>query len=107
VKKLIFSLLLFGLLSPVYAGDNYQDLMKDFKRVYVQLLEKKVAKIPKETTVEVFLKDGTSIKGYFKGYYSYDGNLWIRPLNRWGLFSNEVYDIKQVQDVSIIILRSI
>lgn len=107
MKKLLLSLLVLGCLSPVYAEDNYQDLMRDFKRVYIQFLEKKVEKIPKETTVEVFLSDGTSVKGFFKEYCPYDEKLWIRPLNRWGLFSNEAYSIRQIQDVSIIVLRRI
>jgi hypothetical protein len=108
VKRLILSLVLLGLLSPLYAEESYQDLMRDFKRVYIQLLEAKVERIPAGTTVEVFLKDGTSVKGSLVGYYPYSDALWIHPLNaRWGFLSDEAFDIRRVADVSIIVIREI
>ena len=108
VRRLILSLVLLGLLSPLYADESYQHLMRDFKMVYIQLLEAKVEKIPAGTTVEVFLKDGTSVKGSLIGYFPHSDALWIHPLNaRWGFLSDEAYDIRRVTDVSIIVVREI
>lgn len=106
MKKLILSLILLS--SPLCAAETYQNLMKDFRMVYIQMLEAKIEKIPINVTIEVFLKDGTSVQGIFKGYYPYSDKLWIHPLNsKWGIFSNRAYDIRQIQDVTVIILRSI
>jgi len=108
VRRLILSLVLLGLLSPLYADESYQHLMRDFKMVYIQLLEAKVEKIPAGTMIEVFLKDGTSVKGTLVGYYPHSDALWIHPLNaRWGFLSDEAYDIRRVVDVTIIVLRSV
>jgi hypothetical protein len=108
MKRIILLLVLLGSLSPLYAEEHYQDLMRDFKRVYIQMLETKIEKIPFNTTVEVFLKDGTTVRGVFKGYFPHSDALWIRPLgSRFGIFSEEAYDIRQIQDVSIIVLRGV
>jgi len=108
MNRIILFLMLLGILSPVYAADSYQEQLRQFKLIYIEMLEKKVEKIPANTTVEVFLKDGTSVKGTFIEYSPYSDKLWIRPLDgKWGVFSNEAYNIRQIQTVTILVLRSI
>jgi hypothetical protein len=108
MKRLILSLIFLGMLIPVYAADSYKEQLRQFKLIYIELLEKKIEKIPTGTTIEVFLKNGTTINGILKEYCPYSDALWIQPLNRqWGIFSDKVYDIRQIQDVTIVIIRSI
>lgn len=107
MKKIFFLTIIFGLLSPAYAADSYKEQLRQFKLIYIQLLEKKVEKIPVNSTVEVFLKDGTSVRGTFLGYYPYSDALWIMPLRKRYVLDKLAFDIRQIQDVSIIVLRSI
>jgi hypothetical protein len=108
VKRLILLLLCLNLVIPVLAVESYHEQLRQYKLIYIVLLEKKLRKIPTGTTVEVFLKDSTSVKGTLVGYYPHSDALWIRPLNaRWGFLSDEAYDIRQVVDVTIIVLRSV
>lgn len=105
--KILVSILCLGLLTPVYAAESYQDLSREYNQVYREFLRKKIEKLPKRATIEIFLKNGTSVKGTFEGFSKYDDGVWIMPLGKRGLFSDEAYDVRQIQDVSIIILRSI
>jgi hypothetical protein len=105
--KILVSILCLGLLTPVYAAESYQDLSREYNQVYREFLRNKIEKLPKKATIEIFLKDGTSVKGTFEGFSKYDDGVWIMPLGKRGLFSDEAYDVRQIQDVSIIILRSI
>lgn len=105
--KILVSILCLGLLTPVYAAESYQDLSREYNQVYREFLRKKIEKFPKKATIAIFLKDGTSVKGTFEGFSKYDDGVWIMPLGKHGLFADEAYDIRQIQDVSLIILRRI
>ena len=108
MRRIGIVLFLFGLLVPVYAEKSYKELSNEFNLVYREGLRTKIKKLPKQALVKVFLKDGTSIKGTFTGFSSYDDSVWVRSLNsRWSIFSNEAYDVRQIQDIRIIILRGI
>jgi len=106
-KKLFTLILCLGVLAPVYAAESYKDLSHEYNLVFQDFLRKKIVKLPKKATVEVFLKDGTSVKGTFEGFSKYDDGFWILPLGKRGLFADDAYDISEIQDVRIIILRSI
>jgi len=107
MRKLLIALVFLGVLSPALA-DSYKEQLRQYKLIYIALLEKKIEKIPKGTTIEVFLKDGTSERGILLKYNPYNDVLWIRPLNaRWGFLSDDAYDIQRIMDVSVIVLRSI
>ena len=105
--KRMLSLILVLSLSSAYAADSYKDLSHQYDLTFQQFLRDKIVKLPKKATVEVFLKDGTSVKGTFEGFSKYDDGFWILPLGKRGLFADDVYDISEIQDIRIIILRSI
>lgn len=107
IKKLLISSLCFSLLGSVYGAESYKELSHQYNVVFQQFLREKIVKLPKRATVEVFLKDGTSVKGTFENFSKYDDSIWIMPLGKRGLFSDEAYDVRELQDVSIIVLRQI
>lgn len=107
VNKSILFMLCLGLLSPVYATESYQELSHQYDLVFQQFLREKIEKLPKNAVVEIFLKDKTNIKGTFKGFCKSDDSFWILPLDKHSVFSQDAYAIQQIQDVRIIILRSI
>jgi len=106
-KRLLISSLCFSLLGSLYAEESYKQQSHEYNVVFQQLLRDKIVKIPKRSTVEVFLKDGTSVKGTFEKFSNYDDSIWIMPLGKRGLFSDEAYDVRELQDISIIVLRQI
>lgn len=107
MKKIFTLILCFGLLSPIYAAESYNDLSREYNLVFQEFLREKIEKLPKKVTIEIFLKGGTSVVGAFEGFSKYDDSVWIMPLGKHGLFFDDAYDIRQIQDVRIVILRSI
>jgi sRNA-binding regulator protein Hfq len=107
INKLAISVLCLSLFSPVFAADSYKELSHQYDLVFQQFLREKIEKLPKKVTVEIFLKNGTSVKGVFEGFCKYDDGVWILPDGKHGLFADDAYDISEIQDVRIIILRSI
>lgn len=107
MKKLLVVILCLSAVIPVRAADSYKELSHQYDLVFQQFLREKIEKLPKNVVVEIFLKDKTSVKGTFKGFCKSDDGVWILPLGKHGLFAQDAYDIRQIQDVRIIILRSI
>jgi hypothetical protein len=106
--KLLVLIFLLGTLVPLHAEDSYTEQLRQYKLVYIELLEKKLEKIPTNTTVEVSLKDGTSNKVIFKSYSKYDDALWFHPIDsRWGFLSDDAYDIREIEDVQVIVQHRI
>ena len=123
--KILVSILCLGLLTPSSSwavqckhhpwfapseqatAESYEDLSREYNQVYQEFLRKKIEKFPKGAMVEVFLNDGTDMKGTFESFSKYDDEIWIMPLGKRGFFADEVYCIRELQDISILVLRSI
>jgi hypothetical protein len=106
MKKLLIAITCLSVLAPVYAADSYKQLSHEYDLVFQDFLRNKLVKLPKKVTVEVFLKNRTSVVGTFTGFSKYDDSFWILPVGKRGLFADEAYDISEIQDVRIVILRS-
>lgn len=107
MKKIFFLVCILNALVPAYA-DLAGNLSRQFNQIFVDSIRTKVAGIPKNSSVVIFLKDGTSVTGIFRGYVKYDDGVWIRPLNSsWGFLSDDAYDVRQILDIRIVILRDI
>lgn len=107
MKKLLGCVLVLGLVGPVLAAESYQDLSREFNQVYAEQLRNKVLKLPKNATVEIALKNGKIVQGTFEGFQKYDDGVWILPLGKRGLFADEAYDIRELQDIKLVVVRPI
>lgn len=106
MRKLLSFLLVASLITPVFA-DEYKDLSHEYNLVYQQFLREKILKLPKKVTVELQLKNGTVVKGVYENYVKYDDTFWILPDGKHGLFADDAYDISEIVDVRLIILRNV
>lgn len=107
MKKLLIAIACLSVLAPVQAAESYKELSHQYDLVFQDFLRKKIVKLPKKATVEIALKNGTTVQGTFEGFSKYDDSFWILPLGKRGLFADDAYDISELQDVKIIVLRSI
>lgn len=107
VNRIVISLLCLSLLSIAHAEESYKQLSHEYDLTFQQFLREKILKLPKHVVVEVYLKDSTVVRGTYEGYQKYDDSFWILPLGKSGLFADDAYDISEIQDVRIIILRNI
>lgn len=107
MKKLLSFILVLGLSGSVMAAESYKDLSREYNQVFAEFLRQKVEKFPKNVTVELALKNGQVVRGTFEGFQKYDDGVWILPLGKRGLFADEAYDIRELQDIKIIVLRQI
>jgi hypothetical protein len=106
MKKLLSLLLASCLLTPAFA-DEYSELSHQYNLVYQEFLREKILKLPKHAIVELSLNDETVVRGTYDGYSKYDDSFWILPLGKRGLFVDDAYDIGEIQDVRVIVLRGI
>ncbi len=102
-------LLLLAFLSvvPVVHADYAQELSHQYNLDYQEFLRNKILKFPKHATVQLELKNHKIVRGTFQGYAKYDDGFWILPFGKHGLFADEAYDISEILDVKLIVLRSI
>lgn len=108
MKKILSLVIGLSLVGPVVqAAESYKQLSHEYDLVYQDFLRKKIVKLPKNVVVEVFLKGRKSVVGNFEGFSKYDDSFWILPDGKQGLFADEAYDISEIQDVQIVILRNI
>lgn len=109
VWSFLFSIFLGAgiLISRAYGAEDYRQLSREYNLDYQAYLQKKILKLPKKATVELELKNRRVIRGTFQGFVKYDESFWIRPLGKRGLFADEAYDISEILDVKLIIVRSI
>ena len=107
MKRLILLILCFGVIGPVYAEKSAQDLSREYNLIFQQFLREKIEQLPKGVTVEVILKDKTRVIGTFEGFTKFDDSVWILPKGKFGLFSDDAYDISEIQGIRVMILRSI
>jgi len=94
-------------IASVRAEESYKQLSHEYNLDYQNWLRGKILKFPKKATVELELKNHNIVRGVFEGYSKYDDSFWILPLEKHGLFADEAYDISEILDVKIIVLRSI
>jgi hypothetical protein len=107
MKRILLLILGISLLSPVYTAESYKQLSHEYDLVFQDFLRKKIVKLPKNVVVKVFLKNRKNVVGKFEGFSKYDDSFWILPDGKHGLFADQAYDISEIQDVKIIILRNI
>jgi len=98
--------MVFGLITPCTA-ESYQDLLSEMNRDTATHLRAKILKLPKKSTVEVTLKSGKVIRGTLKNFVKYDDGFWIMPLDKSGWFADEAYDLYELLDVRLIVLRPV
>jgi len=90
-------------LAKMVHADEYKDLSKEFNQVYVEQLRVRIQHLPKKAFVEVSLKDGYVVKGIFEGFIKYDDSVWILPQGKHGIFADEAYNVRSIQNVLFII----
>jgi len=106
MKTLLIALIALCI-SPVYAEKSAQQQSREYNLIFQQFLREKIERLPKGVTIEVILKGKKHITGTFEGFSQYDDTLWLLKTGKFGLFSDDAYDISDIQGVRIIVLRSI
>jgi hypothetical protein len=106
MKTLIISLIALCI-SPVFAEKSAQDQSREYNLIFQQFLREKIERLPKGVTIEVILKDKKRVTGTFEGFSQYDDTLWLLKTGKFGLFSDDAYDISEIQGVRIVVLRSL
>jgi hypothetical protein len=105
LRMLIGFILLFivmHFLAKMVHADEYKDLSREFNQIYAEQIRVRVQKFPKKSFVEISLKDGTVVRGIFEGFVKYDDSICILPQGKHGLFADEVYDIRQLQNIRVV-----
>ena len=108
MNKLGLLLICLGLISPAaYAEESAKELVHQMNLDHQEWLRGKIKKLPKKATVEVALKNGKHVYGTFQNFVKYDDGVWILPIDKRGLFADEAYDIGELLDIKVVVLRPI
>lgn len=89
-------------LAKVAHADEYKDLSREFNQVYAEQLRVRVQHLPKGSFVQVSLKDGRVVLGTFESFVKYDDSVFILPQGKHGLFADEAFDIRQLQNIRVV-----
>ncbi len=108
MKRLLVAIFIATITSTVYATDVKKQLSHEYNLTFQQFLREKIVKLPKNAVVDTFLKNGTVVRGTYRNFNNYDDTFWVLPLGkRWKAFSTDAYDISEILDVRIVILKNI
>lgn len=111
MKKLLViavSLLCFNTSGIALGAEkSAQELSHEYNLDYQNWLRVKILKFPKKATVQLELKNHRIVRGVYLAYQKYDDSFWIKPLGKHGLFADDAYDISEILDVKLIVVRAI
>lgn len=107
MNKLGLLILCLSLSGTAVYAESARELVHEMNLDHQAWLRGKIQKLPKKATVEVALRNGKTVRGTFQNFVKYDDGVWILPMGKRGFFADEAYDIGELLDIKVIVLRPI
>lgn len=108
MKHLTLAVLILSVFCPYAQADMLQNRAQGallaFKEAREASLIRKLRSLPKGAIIKLYCARGKVIEGRWAGYKGYDRSVWIVAL---GDMLSSAYDISEVMDARVVILRQV